>query len=92
MVPQDISVPIWLVSVLTSVIGAGFVVWGGVSFLKGEVKRISGEQCRNMNDITELWEEIGKLRTEKVSRDEFAQTMARLDRIESKLDDLIRSK
>jgi len=72
---KQVSVPMWLVSVMGSVLTASFIVWGVLSSLK------SKQEMQNQT--------IETLRREKVDRNEFNIVMTKLNSIEMKLDNHI---
>jgi len=69
---KSIEVPVWLVSVILSILFSAFVVWGGIA--QGKISLNRAEK------------DIETLRQEKVNRQEFNIVIDKLNIIERKLD------
>lgn len=86
---EQITLPVWVISGLVSIVLAGFTTWGVIS-----AKAATLEVRATHNEIN-----IETLRKEKVSRDELTLVLDKLNGIEKKqdamdkkLDDYIQSK
>ena len=86
---EQITLPVWVISGLVSIVLAGFTTWGVIS-----AKAATLEVRASHNEIN-----IETLRKEKVSRDELTLVLDKLNGIEKKqdamdkkLDDYIQSK
>ena len=86
---EQITLPVWVISGLVSIVLAGFTTWGVIS-----AKAATLDVRATHNEIN-----IETLRKEKVSRDELTLVLDKLNGIEKKqdvmdkkLDDYIQSK
>lgn len=69
---KSIVIPVWLMSILMSVLTAAIISWGIISTIKTKVERSA--------------DDIETLRKEKIQRDEFNIVLDKLISIENKLD------
>ena len=69
---KEIAVPVWLISVVLSILFSAFVVWGSIASAKSTLDRAKTD--------------IETLRVEKISRDEFRLVLDKLNSIDGKLD------
>lgn len=79
---EQITLPVWVISGLVSIVLAGFTTWGVIS-----AKAATLDVRATHNEIN-----IETLRKEKVSRDELVLVLDKLNTIEKKFDDYIKSK
>ena len=69
---KSITIPVWLISILMSVLTATVISWGIISTVRTKIDRAEVD--------------IETLRKEKIQRDEFNIVLNKLNSIESKLD------
>lgn len=74
---EKVTIPVWLLSVILSLLFAGFTTWGIVSAKSATLEE---KAQRNRDDIVEL-------KTQKVDRAEFLYIKEKLESIDTKLDD-----
>ena len=73
---KTVTLPVWLISVLLSLLITGFTTWGMLSSTKATLEL---KAQRNEQDIRSLY-------TEKVNKDVFETVLVKLNEINNKLD------
>jgi lipopolysaccharide export LptBFGC system permease protein LptF len=73
---KTVTLPVWLVSVIVSLLVTGFTTWGILTSTKATLEIRAARNER----------EIESLRQEKVNRTEFTMVLEKLNTIERKLD------
>lgn len=73
---EKVTIPVWLLSVIVSLLITGFTTWGIVSAKSATLEE---KAQRNRDDIVEL-------KTQKVDRAEFLYIKEKLESIDTKLD------
>lgn len=76
---KSVTLPVWVITSLLSLIISGFIVWGGMSSTKSTLELKAQINASN----------IETLRKEKVGKDEFSLVLDKLNSIEKKLDNHI---
>ena len=74
---EKVTIPVWLLSVIVSLLITGFTTWGIVSAKSATLEE---KAQRNRDDIVEL-------KTQKVDRAEFLYIKEKLESIDTKLGD-----
>lgn len=74
---EKVTIPVWLLSVIVSLLITGFTTWGIVSAKNATLEE---KAQRNRDDIVEL-------KSQKVDRSEFLYIKEKLESIDKKLDD-----
>ena len=77
---KTVTLPVWLISVLLSLLITGFTTWGMLSSTKATLEL---KAQRNEQDIRNL-------QTEKVNKDVFETVLTKLNEINKKLDEHVK--
>lgn len=75
---KTVTLPVWLISVIISILITGFTTWGIVSTKNATLE----------TKTARVEEDIRNLQAEKVDRNEFKMVVDKLNSIENKLDRL----
>jgi len=78
---EKVTIPVWLLSVIVSLLITGFATWGIVSSKSASLEE---KAQRNRDDIVEI-------KSQKVDKTEFLYIKERLESIDKKLDNYINS-
>lgn len=77
---KTVTLPVWLISVIISLLVTGFTTWGMLASTKATLE-LKAE--RNEKDIRNLQDE-------KVSKDNFQMVLEKLNSIDKKLDEHVK--
>lgn len=76
---EQVTIPVWLLSVIISLLITGFTTWG---IITAKSAALDEKAQRNRDDIV-------KLESQKVDKNEFLYIKEKLESIEKKLDNHI---